>query len=408
MIAYHYPPIGGVAAQRPLKFSKYFPEFGWTSSILTVANDQTFSRDTSLISQIPQGQQIFRSFRIPIFSVIRKFLRKGLYRYHSFFTFVDSFFDWVPGAINLGKSIVERNKFDAIYATAPPYSSLRIAIALKKKTGLPIIADLRDPYSANEHINWPTRFHHKFYRIYESKILRKFDHVVVVHRLMQDDITDKMGISQSKVSVIPNGYDPDDFKSINHTPNNDVFLFGYVGSIYGKLTAEPFFASLSIALQERPQMRNRCRVVFMGNTPKLRLLKEAARYGVSDLIDIVGFQPHQEALKLMQKSHVLLLFGAVVLPNAIAMKMFEYAASERPTLSFGKEGIHQEYIKSNKFGFTVDSDDPQEGADRIIGFFDKFLQGKDIEGPSPEYYEKFSRKSQTRKLAGILDFLIDK
>ena len=37
-ISYPFPPVGGAGVQRVVKFLKYLPEFGWDSSVLTVAN----------------------------------------------------------------------------------------------------------------------------------------------------------------------------------------------------------------------------------------------------------------------------------------------------------------------------------------------------------------------------------
>jgi hypothetical protein len=39
MIAYFYPPLGGVGPLRPLKFSRYLHEHGWNTTVLSVSND---------------------------------------------------------------------------------------------------------------------------------------------------------------------------------------------------------------------------------------------------------------------------------------------------------------------------------------------------------------------------------
>src|SRR6266487_2749394 len=37
VVAYHYPPSPAVGANRPAKFVRYLPEFGWHPLVLTIA-----------------------------------------------------------------------------------------------------------------------------------------------------------------------------------------------------------------------------------------------------------------------------------------------------------------------------------------------------------------------------------
>ena len=38
LVSYHFPPVGGAGVQRPAKFARYLPEFGWDVSVLQAAN----------------------------------------------------------------------------------------------------------------------------------------------------------------------------------------------------------------------------------------------------------------------------------------------------------------------------------------------------------------------------------
>ncbi len=78
VIAYYFPPLGGVPVQRTLRFIKYLPEYEWNPVVLTVREgyDHFHPNDPSLLRKIPNGMMIIRAKEIGIASrVIRFFLR---------------------------------------------------------------------------------------------------------------------------------------------------------------------------------------------------------------------------------------------------------------------------------------------------------------------------------------------
>ncbi len=406
MIAYYYPPLGGVGALRPLQFSRYLPEYRWQSSIVSVANDYSYRQDRSLLDAIPKDQQIARAYRIPIFEIIRRFAKGPLKNYPLAYTFLDPQFDWVPSAIRAGLKLSESVKFDAIYATAPPYSVLRVAKKLGQKLNLPILADLRDPFTWNFGIKWPTTLHRLFYRIYEKRLLTSFNAIVTVNDTIRSKLMASIGEHLPPVTVIPNGYDPADFQ-ITQELEKHKFTFGYVGSLYGGLSAIPFFEALSLAIKEQPRIKDDIIIHFMGNIDAKTLMSDAKRFNVDFAVEYLGFRPHKEAIKLMQQSHILLDFGATVESSAIPAKLFEYGASGRPVLSFSKPGKLADFIRQNQYGYLVNWSSPVEGCSKIIDLYNSWIRGEEIQGTPRDISKLFSRRSLTGKLADVLNSLIE-
>lgn len=406
LIAYYYPPLGGVGSARPLQFSKYLPDYGWDPSILSVRNDLHYRKDTTLLSSIPRGQRIARGYRLPIFSTIRKLARGPVRLQPLLYSFLDAQYDWVPDAIKIGGKIIERRSYQAIIATAPPYSSLRVARALKKKYKIPIIADLRDPYSTNELMKWPTKWHKKYYSLYERRLLAGFDHLITTNESHSVDLSETIGLPKSRITMITNGYDPDDFAFKAENPPNDRFVIGYVGSIYGKVSPRSFFKSLNLALKQRPDIRELIDVVFVGNMQNDFVKREAKRMDVDDVISIRGYVSHSEAVSILHQCHVLVQFGGMV-SRSFPAKIFEYAASGRPTLNFDHPKVFGDFITRNGLGISVNGLKPEEGAMKIVELFDLFSRGEHIPGPSPEESGRFSRKVLTAELASILESVVD-
>ena len=77
MIAYYFPPFGGVPVQRTLKFVKYLLKYGWNPTVLTVRNgyDHFHPNDPTLLEKIPTSVKVARTWEINIFAKIIKYVR---------------------------------------------------------------------------------------------------------------------------------------------------------------------------------------------------------------------------------------------------------------------------------------------------------------------------------------------
>jgi len=405
MIAYYYPPLGGIGALRPLHFSRYLGEFGWNTTVLTVLNDPTYLQDPSLARFIPEGQRIHRAYRLPIFATIRRLARWKLRKKPLLYSFMDPQFDWVPAAVRKGRRAINESSFDAIYATAPPFSTLRVARNLKKYSNLPVVADLRDQFVTNDSIVWPTTCHKKFYALYERNLLLAMDRIIIANQIYSEDIARIHGELSLEPEWIPNGYDPEDFAEEHAEPPENTFVMGYFGSTYGIISSRPFFRSLAMALRMKPDMRDRLKLIFMGRMDERAIRQEASKAGVTHELELLDFRPHREAVSMMRRCHVLILFSGMVI-RSIPGKVYEYAAAERPILSFETPGFYRGFITRNNFGYSVNGHNLQEGALKIVQLYDTFRHGGKIKGPSLKDYEPYCRRRLAGKLATVLDSLL--
>ena len=53
LVSYHFPPVGGAGVQRPAKFARYLPDFGWDVSVLQAANPSVPLLDPTLLADLP-------------------------------------------------------------------------------------------------------------------------------------------------------------------------------------------------------------------------------------------------------------------------------------------------------------------------------------------------------------------
>ncbi|MDD5723233.1 MAG: glycosyltransferase family 4 protein [Syntrophales bacterium] len=404
LIHYYFPPRGGAAVQRIVKFCKYLEQFNCQVLVLTSGVEYTL-RDTDLLESIPPGVKVFTTYEPGQQKAMEgQFGRRNM--------IVDAFLVWVPIAVKKAREIMASNDVDVIFTTSPPHSQQLIGLRLKKKTGLPWIADFRDPWTSD------LRFmeHKKGWRglidrWIERRILKHADIVIATTKMAAESFRKKAPAfsDRSKFRCIINGYDPDDYGQTRRVPSSETMRFAYVGSA-GPYISNPsfFFHGLKKALDTEPDLRGKLRVEFIGGLdPQNRLLIQ--NLGLEDVVTFLGFFPHRKAIELIMDSDVLLLFELPVGTNneptrVIPSKVFEYIGAHRPIMAMVVEGDTADLVREYDMGTVIDPRNLDDISSAIIEYFRQFQAGhlgRSVTSPQA----KFSRKEQAKELAEIIHAL---
>jgi glycosyltransferase involved in cell wall biosynthesis len=407
LISYHFPPIASIASLRPLRFVQQLPEYGWNCDVLTVANDRQYQKDNSLMREKPDNVTIYRANRLPIPKHMKWIARKVFGTKILWYNFVDDCYDWYPFATCTGNKILSENNYDAILATAPPYTSLRVARTLARKAGVPAVADLRDPFTQNSFIEMPTKIHEMVYTLYESKLLGTFNRILAAWPRIIEMNSRALGIPRNKFDVITNGFDEVDLDAYyNLNPPNDCFRIGYFGSIYGKRTLRPLFKALSTALRERPELRNHIELIIAGSLDEKELGKLIENYDCSSVVKYLKQVRRKSALQIMSSCHLLTLVSGTVM-DSFPGKLFDYMACRRPVMSFGESGFLAKLLEKTKLGCTFDENSIRDAALMILELYDRFNRGEDSFDSTRELIQTYNSRIITGRLASILDKLVD-
>jgi len=141
MIAYHFPPFAGSSGvQRTLRFVQQLPAFGWKPVVLSVHPRAYEKTSEDLLREVPEGTIVERAFAV---DTARQLSIAG--RYPGFLARPDRWMSWWFGAVPAGLRMIREHRPAAIWSTYPIATAHRIGTTLQKMSGLPWIADFRDP-----------------------------------------------------------------------------------------------------------------------------------------------------------------------------------------------------------------------------------------------------------------------
>jgi hypothetical protein len=102
----------------------------------------------------------------------REIIRKVLSRLSNTFFIPDNKIGWTKKALIKAKELLNNEKFDLIFVSAPPFSAINMAVALKKEFKLPLVIDYRDLWYGNQFSFYPTPLHRFFHKRMEYKALQ--------------------------------------------------------------------------------------------------------------------------------------------------------------------------------------------------------------------------------------------
>src|SRR5688500_12090283 len=141
MIAFHYPPMRGSSSiQRTLKFSQYLTEYGWKPIVLTAHPRAYSSTSNDQLGDISDEVAVYRAFAL---DTSRHLSLKG--RYPALLALPDRWVSWFLGAVPMGLYLIKKYKPEIIWSTYPVATAHLVAYNLRRLTGIPWVADLRDP-----------------------------------------------------------------------------------------------------------------------------------------------------------------------------------------------------------------------------------------------------------------------
>src|SRR5205085_6601911 len=124
--------MGGV--QRTAKFVKYLSDFGWKPYVLTTTPKMYLAKDECLIKEVENKAKIYRTGHPDktendsnqnghkVVKFKNDSNRKLLSNIAQTFLIPDSKILWKSSALKLAEKIIEKEKIDLLYATAPPYT----------------------------------------------------------------------------------------------------------------------------------------------------------------------------------------------------------------------------------------------------------------------------------------------
>ena len=409
LVTMYFPPAGGGGVQRPLKIATHLPALGIETHVLAPDDPKWLHRDDELVPPtqafVHRARYLGPKARLPSVELHgleggEKLLAQAKLAYRRALL-PDASVTWMPTAVPAAIRIVRNEGIDAVITTSPPYSMNLIGASVKRLTGIPWVADLRDAVLGNADRRFDktsVRAKEKTLESVVKLIARSADGVVAVSDPIADEV--RRFDPSGEVRVIPNGCDFDDFAGLEYQAG-ERFRITHTGSFFGQRNPRAFLSALASTGLEDAVAR------FVGD------FRSADRewvetLGLGDRLELLPYVPHRRALELQRDSEANLL----LLPEAAGRgrvvpsgKIFEYLAAERPILAaVPPDGAAAELVRETGAGIVVAPDDERGLREALLGLHARWRAGRLSNGYlTDELRRRLSRKTRVEELAKLLE-----
>jgi peptidoglycan/xylan/chitin deacetylase (PgdA/CDA1 family) len=337
MVAFHFPPqpvSSGIF--RTLNFVQNLQKSHWQPTVLTASHTAYGTISQDLLNSIPEKTKVVRGFAL---DTARHMSLHG--RYPQWLAVPDRWSTWWVGGVIAGMQAVRKNRIDLIWSTYPIATSHMIAATLARLTGLPWIADFRDPMIGNPS-NQFSEMRRKFVEKFEARVMREAAYCVFTTERAAENYRIRYPNAATKCCVIENGYDEKVFKVASpsrHGVAEDTLFLLHSGVIYpGNRNTSAFFEAAASLLNSVEVDRKRICIRFRSPEHGDHVLELARAHGISDVVEIAPTLKYKDAISEILAADILVVFQGSKFDAQIPAKIYEYLRAGRPILAIVNPG----------------------------------------------------------------------
>lgn len=401
MVAFQFPPFSmSSGVQRTLRFVQHLPLHGWQPIVLSAHPRAYSATSVDLLKEVSPDTVVERAFAL---DAARHLAIAG--RYPEILARPDRWRSWAWGAVPAGLRMIRRYRPDVIWSTYPVATAHHIASWLHRLSGIPLVADFRDPMAQ---VGYPVdpRTWRSFNRI-EQSVARAASRLVFVTPSARELYSSRYhDMPAERFVLIENGYDEDSFAAAEAQLPAGPLSEGRItllhsGIVYpSERDPRAFFEALGRLrragrIDERT-VRFRFRAPVHGDL----LQQLAASSGTSALIEILPPVPYREALQEMLRADGLLVMQGANCNEQVPAKLYEYFRARRPLLGLADpEGDTGKVMRNAGVSHVATLED----ADHVERVLTAFLDAMRSGAAQAPLLTDMSRRVRARQLAAVLE-----
>lgn len=402
MVAFHFPPLAGSSGiQRTLRFVQHLPTHGWHPLVLSTRQTAYERTSSDLDKDIPAATVVRRAFA---WDAQRHLSIRG--RYLQATACPDRWASWYFDGVRQGMAMIRELSPQVIWSTYPIATAHRIAATLSARSGLPWVADFRDPMLEADYPTVPSL--RKSFEVIERRTVQMasvctFTTAGAV-RAYQARFPDRAG----RMRLLENGYDESSFapfaelSAVASTPGTRrVWL--HSGLIYPKeRNPSQLFAALGQLHREGKISPQQMLLRFRAPVHDQLVRHLAMQHGVESFVEVCPPVPYAQALQEMLQADTLLVLQASSCNDQVPAKLYEYFRASRPILGLtDARGDTADVLRRAGIERTADLESAQE----IAALFQARLNSSDGFLAHEQAVSMASREHRTSELANWLDLL---
>ncbi|TDP74623.1 glycosyltransferase [Roseateles toxinivorans] len=340
MVAFHFPPQSGSSGvQRSLRFVQQLPSFGWEPIVLSIWPGAYETTSEDLLGEVPVSTVVHRAMALDASRHLA--IRR---RYLAALARPDRWASWRWDGVRAGLKLIREWRPQLIWSTYPIATAHLIAAKLQAHSGLPWVADFRDPMAQDGYPSDPIA--HRQFQAIETLAAQQASQCLFTTPGAASEYRRRYPAAAARMGVLENGYDEASFAAIeaaldSSRPrlNPDRVTLLHSGLVYpSERDPTALFKALALLTERSPGLSHRLRIRFRASGHDAMLTALATQLGVTEMIELVAPLPYKDALTEMLCADALLVMQAANCNQQIPAKVYEYLRARRPVVCLADPG----------------------------------------------------------------------
>ena len=383
VVSHTFPPYRGIGGRRWAKFAKELARQGHPIHVICSAGGQrlqgslwTADRETPgvTVHELPQRYPTVL-FKRPL----RGALEKLAYRAWALVlpllvkgNWLDKTVFWRRRFLRTASDLITSQGIRTVIVSGAPFRLLGYGVELKRKHGIRLITDLRDPWTWHGGYGFDTLppDRQRWERELERMVMEDADAVVSPHPSVIGHLTRAYPEGTARFSVLPHAIDPDELGQPRAPRKDGEYRLIYAGSLYGAGEAVAYFEALLQAFDRlRSQAPERYATTFLD--------LHITGHGTSELAErtrAAGHEAHirfrpplppREVFERIGTSDAVLIFIPSFNKDLLGTKFTEIFYLRRPVIHVGVPGAVSRYIEEHGLGISIPVDELSDTLPRI-------------------------------------------
>lgn len=282
---------------------------------------------------------------------------------------------WLPGyewwswgkeCLKAASNRLRNEKYDYIHTVSFPCASHWVGLQLKKKYGIPWIAQFYDPWADNPYRPFRTKFFKKIDFTMERKVVENADIIIHDNKTIADIWRERYGKENShKIVVLPLTVPLPQVPAIEHKERNKKLTISHIGNFMLNRTSESFICAVSRLVKQYPNFKSELQINYVGGvTEKEKELIIANQ--LQDIFNLVGTVPPNECDEYYQTSDIFLAIDGVNNVNLFfPSKILKYFYFQRPIIGITPQGSVLDYEMNQSKHVSLRNEDIDGIADYL-------------------------------------------
>lgn len=434
LISYHFPPDTTVGARRWEKMARFVAERGWALDVIT---RDPAALDPPRMDALPQGVRVYgvphtpltldrleegawqrfrksrparaaspsaggdggaasgtaRAHTLDIDDIRQEgFTPRGALRAWWAWRSVAGMRAWARDAAAAALAIRTARHF-AIVSSGPPHVSHAAGCVVSRRTGLPLVVDMRDPWSLSPRLPEALASPLWFWmaRRQERATVRQARLIAANTDVARDALARLYPERRGEILAVMNGVDDDPLPPPAYGSR---FTIRYAGTIYLPRDPQILLAGAALAIGELGLRPEQIGIDFLGEFDgpgEIPITALAAAAGIAPFVTVTPRQPHAQAMQFLAGAQMLVTFGGWS-TMTIPAKTFECVRFPAWLLALSDLNSANGALLRGTGADVVESHDPANIAVVIRRRYLEFLHGERPEAIASD--GRFSRRAQ--------------